>query len=195
MSRQVHVRFCEQRGGKFPPLTLLLDNPKDLWDLIASKRKTEWRRLCNQHSLHRFKDLAYDRLWHISKGMVEHYDGDGRKVISKNSPTLTRLRLEKLGFGDQISRMIVGAFKDHKLLRGKGDVKADVHVRRALGRLVNGQMLSEMEAALLSREIHPRDPWLLDAPLWRLGKDYCHLNEPKCLECPVRELCEHTAYE
>ena len=24
MSREVHVRFCEQRRGKFPPLTLLL---------------------------------------------------------------------------------------------------------------------------------------------------------------------------
>ena len=25
MSREVHVRFCEQRRGKFPPLTLLVD--------------------------------------------------------------------------------------------------------------------------------------------------------------------------
>ena len=24
MSREVHVRFCEQRRGKFPPLTLLV---------------------------------------------------------------------------------------------------------------------------------------------------------------------------
>ena len=47
-------------------------------------------------------------------------------------------RLEWMRVGPQISRMIVGALYDTKQISEAGDLKADIHVRRVLGRVFAG---------------------------------------------------------
>ena len=43
MSREVHVRFCEQRRGKFPPLTLLIVHCRSLEEAEQLRRTIDGR--------------------------------------------------------------------------------------------------------------------------------------------------------
>ena len=69
------------------------------------------------------------------------------------------------------------------------DVKADVHVCCALGRILVGEPLEPDAAVALAREVYPRNPWRLDGPLLLIGKGYCFASEPDCPECTLRRNC------
>ena len=102
------------------------------------------------------------------------------------------VHLWALGAGDQISRMIVGALRDcGEIKGGSGDVKADVHLRRVLGRAVDGEEISAAKVIELTRQLNPTDPWRLDWPLWNIGKYYCRPTNPKCSECYLHPHCEY----
>jgi endonuclease III len=90
--------------------------------------------------------------------------------------------------------MVVGALIDTRKLTGKGDVKVDVHVRRVLGRAVRGHefLLQETGQVIdLTRSMHPANPWLLDRPLFLLGKQVCEAEEPECSSCFLQSACVH----
>ena len=88
--------------------------------------------------------------------------------------------------------MVVGALRDCGQLTGAtSDVKGDVYVRRVLGRAVLGETTDPETAVRLAGQLHPTDPWQLDAQLWRVGKDYCRTNVPNCSQC---YLAPHCAY-
>ena len=72
-----------------------------------------------------------------------------------------------------------------------GDVKADLHLRRVLGRAVYGEEISGADAAKviqLTRNLNA-DPWQLDLPLWNVGKSYCRPTSPSCPSCYLRPHC------
>jgi endonuclease III len=90
--------------------------------------------------------------------------------------------------------MIVGALRDcGQIASEPSDVKADVHVCRVVGRVLQGHEVDDETAIQLTRELYPPDPWKLDAPLWRLGQDYCGAAVPLCGECYLAERCEYRA--
>jgi endonuclease III len=88
--------------------------------------------------------------------------------------------------------MIVGALRDCDQITGdSGDVKADLHLRRVLGRAVYGEEIRATEAAKviqLTRNLNA-DPWKLDLPLWNIGKSYCRPASPDCPNCYLRLHC------
>ena len=100
-------------------------------------------------------------------------------------------RLWSVGAGEQISRMVVGALRDCGQLSGASDVKADVYVCRVLGRAVCGEQTTPEIALQLARRLYPSDPWQLDGPVWNVGKNHCHANNPDCSPC---YLAPHCAY-
>ena len=70
--------------------------------------------------------------------MCDKYDGDARCIwVGKESSEVIESLLA-LGSGKQIPRMIVGALRDCGQIEGTSDVRADVYVRRVLGRAVCG---------------------------------------------------------
>jgi endonuclease III len=90
--------------------------------------------------------------------------------------------------------MIVGALKDNKIITGKSDVKVDVHIRRVLGRLINGQGYSQQETGTvidLTRKMYPDDPWMLDGPLHSLGIKNCKSVNPECASYYLSEYCNY----
>jgi hypothetical protein len=88
--------------------------------------------------------------------------------------------------------MIVGALRDTNQLEGTGDVKADLHVRRVLGWVLTGNgPLSAAGATAVARELHPANPWLLDTPLYWLGRDVCTAADPDCDNCYLQEICQY----
>lgn len=143
-----------------------------------------------EYSLHRFPK-GHERVWTIGKRIIQQYKGDARKIWEGQSIDATLYRLNDLGVGEQISRMVVGALIDTGQVQGKGDVKADIHVRRVLGRVFQGHEFSARDSGKvidLTREMYPENPWLLDRPLYLLGKQICR-PEPQCGSCYLNREC------
>jgi endonuclease III len=148
----------------------------------------------NAYKLHRFPS-GHKRVWTIGKQIVEKYEGDSRKIWNDNSPSDEILhRVEKLGAGEQISRMIVGALIDTKQIEGRGDVKVDIHVRRVLGRILQAEEFSlkqKDKVIEITREMNPENPWLLDRPLYYLGKGLCTATMAWCTNCFIHSKCKY----
>ncbi|MDQ7840808.1 MAG: hypothetical protein RDU83_07245 [bacterium] len=171
----------------------ILADPDDLWGTITSGSLEEWNSRRQEYSLHRFPK-GHERVFTIGKRIVGQYGSDVRTIWDNQSIDATLYRLNDLGVGEQISRMVVGALNDVGILRGKGDVKADVHVRRVLGRLLTGTEITAdraQEAVDATRRMHPENPWSLDRPLYRLGKSVCVASQPRCPDCLMKELCAY----
>jgi len=171
----------------------VFNDPDNLWDKITSISLDEWRARRKEYSLHRFPK-GHERVWTIGKRIVQQYEGDARKIWEGQSIESTLCRLNDLGVGEQISRMVVGGLFDTGQIKGKADVKVDRHVRRVLGRILQGREFSEGQIDKvigITREMYPDNPWLLDRPLYLLGKQLCTANLPKCSDCFMNPECTH----
>src|SRR5260370_40666461 len=139
----------------------ILEDPDNLWHRITSVTLSEWESKRKEYSLHRFPK-GHERVWTIGRRIVQQYDGDARKIWDTHSIETTLYRLTDLGVGEQISRMVVGPLIDTGQIKGKGDVKVDIHVRRVLGRAVLGHEFPAQETGRvidLTRDMHPANPW------------------------------------
>ena len=169
----------------------ILGDPNNLWQCITSISLSAWRKKQNEYALHRFPK-AHERVWRIGNDIVTHYGGDVRKIWKGQPPDIVLERLNQMRVGEQISRMIVGALCDTDQIQGQGDVKVDIHVRRVLGRILRGYEFTPSEAPIVletTRQMWPENPWLLDEPLYSLGKGVCFASNPACSDCYVHREC------
>jgi hypothetical protein len=67
--------------------------------------------------------------------------------------------------------MLVGALRDHDLVKGTSDFKDDVHVRRGMKKLGLTRSDSSEEVLAAGRELFGQDSWAVDLVLYRLGKE------------------------
>jgi len=74
---------------------------------------------------------------------------------------------------------------DHLMM----DVKPDVHIVRVLSRLGISRAPTVEEAIEAARRMHPTYPGELDAPLWYIGRNWCHKVSPECNKCPMTDHC------
>jgi endonuclease III len=169
----------------------ILGNPDNLWHCITSVSLPEWESKRREYGLHRFPK-AHERVWRIGRDIVAHYEGDARKIWKGQPPDVVLVRLNQMRVGEQISRMIVGALCDTDQIQGSGDIKVDIHVRRVLGRVFRGDPFTSSEAPIVletTRQMWPENPWLLDEPLYSLGKDVCCASNPECGYCYLHREC------
>ena len=166
----------------------VLGDPKDLWATVREWSESKWWALCQKNSLHRFPQ-AWERIWRIAGEVEAQYKGDARRIWrSADGPVGVIESLESIGFGPQLSRMTAGALKDQGQISGSSVVKADLHVRRVVGRIMNGESVSAQRATELTKRLYPRDPWQLDRGLFLLGKTTCRPT-PVCTECLMNREC------
>jgi hypothetical protein len=176
-------------------LVKALGGAEGIWYAINAHSKGEWESRYEEFGKpHRFH-WAYTRIWGIANAICARYDGDARNIWHGRSPYDALVHLRAVGAGDQISGMIVGALRESGQIQGAtGDVKADVHVRRVLGRAIFGDEVEDVDAAKiieLTRQLHSADPWQLDWPLWNLGRSNCHQTNPDCKQCYLRIHCAY----
>lgn len=172
----------------------ILNDPDDIWKAITSIPEGEWKAKRAVYRLHRFP-AAHDRLWNIARQICSYYGGDARRIWENKEPQASLEALQDLGTGEQISRMVVGALRDCGQIKtqGSSDVKADVYVCRVLGRVVCAKAVEPETAVRLAKQIHPADPWQLDAALWQVGNSVCKLKNPLCSECYLATHCAYSA--
>ena len=167
-----------------------LGDPKYLWETIIDIRRWNSDTVRRRYRLH-YLSAAHKRVRRIAKEIVEHYKGDARNIWKNQTPDDIRKRLEGMRVGPQISRMIVGALHDTKQISGAGELKADIHVRRVLGRVFTGQVVSADDAHRIAKQMEPRKSWKLDAPLYLLGKSTCIPTNPDCEDCYLPKECKY----
>jgi len=169
----------------------IFSNPNDLWHHISGVPLSKWKMKWEEYKLHRFPK-AHERVWRIGRDIVAHYGGDARNIWKGQSPDVVLDRLNQMKVGEQISRMVVGALCDADQIQGSGDVKVDTHIRRVLGRVLRGSPFTPSEAPIVlekTREMWPENPWLLDEPLYSLGKEFCYASNPDCDDCYLQKEC------
>jgi hypothetical protein len=168
------------------------ESKRELWKMIAETPHEVWIseekfRTCKLHWMH----PAHNRLWSIAHCICIFFNGDARRIWQNSTTFDVLCRLYYIGAGEQISRMIVGALKDCGQISGRGDVKADVHVCRVLGRVFDGKDFTPVAAVNQARKLYPADPWKLDGPLWYLVRNVCDSTSPRCKGCYLSSNCKY----
>lgn len=164
----------------------ILDDPRDLWERIAEIPQATWDSKWKEYSLHQRFHWAHKRIWRIANDTVRIYQGDARKIWDGQDTDRALLRLRNLISGEQVPRMIIGALIDTGQMFGTTHLKADLHVRRVLGRVFEGEMISPGEADQHANAMLPGNSWILDRPLYQLLE--CE-PDPSCSECYLRQEC------
>jgi len=74
---------------------------------------------------------------------------------------------------------------------GKPAFPVDTHIYRVTGRLgLRPPKMSREQAHLWLEALFPPDTYYdVHLNLIRLGRTYCRPRNPKCAECPLRDLC------
>jgi hypothetical protein len=169
----------------------ILGDPDYLWHQITSVSFAQWQSKKRAYELHRIQAF-HDRVWRIGKDIVAQYRGDARNIWKGQAPDVVLTRLTEMRVGPRISPMIVGALCDTDQIQGIGDVKADTHVLRVLGRVLRGSPFTTSEVPTVletTRQMWPDNPWLLDEPLYSLGQERCYAPNPNCGDCYLRREC------
>lgn len=184
---QIQAGEAWNRAGKLAEE--IFEDPEDLWAVIARVPKSKWD--TDYKWLHRFP-RARERVWRIGGMILNDYDGDARLIWRGQAASEVKERFERLRLGTQLTRMAVGALLDTRQIRGTGDLKADLHVRRVLGRIFVGDSLSQYDATRISRDMCASNPWRLDSALFWHGKSVCKAT-PLCSDCDLRRLCMYAS--
>lgn len=163
-----------------------------VWDSILAIPFRSWESRFRTYKLHRFPH-GHNRVWLIGQRIVEWYDGDARGLWEGCTAQEALENLLEIKLGEQLSRMAVGLLKDARRVAGKGDVKADIHVRRAIGRACHGEPVDEQTALETARQLYPSNPWRIDRPLWDIGKQWCRPRRPRCSQCYLKPGCTYVS--
>lgn len=172
------------------------DDPADLWATVCSYSTRRWASLAARPEtrLHRFAK-AHEKVRYVAEVITAEFDGDARQIWQgRSADAVLRILLDTLTMGPQLARMAVLGLLECGHIDGDSLPKADVHVRRVLGRVVRGKEFSTAEVAQADRTIRramPEKGWQLDLPLYTLGRRHCLGRDPKCSECPARRLCAY----
>jgi endonuclease III len=132
----------------------------------------------------------------LSQIVVDQFGGDASKIWHNHSAAYVNSVFQLIyGVGPGIASMMVLLLERHfkihftDLDHRKMDVKADVHVVRVLYRMGLIDHPKEQEALKATRRLNPEFPGALDAPLWKIGKQWCKTESPLCNQCVANSVC------
>ena len=159
--------------------------------------KTQITRLIRRPTpLHRYPATMGKNMHAALALIADKYGGDaGRIWRGRPSSAQVVLRfLEFPGVGPKIATMAANLLarqykvplKDYYSI----DVSVDAHVRRVLTRLGLVAAGASLEQVVYTaRAISPEFPGLIDSPAFRLGREVCRPQNPRCGECYLKRYC------
>ena len=167
-------------------------------DDLANVSKDKYIKMFNKLKLHRFNKSCAIEFYEAIQMIVNKYDGEASKIWKgKPSSKVVVGRFKSFkGVGPKIATMatniLAKQFKipmsDYKAI----DISADVHVQRTMKRLGYVKESASIDSVIkAARKINPDFPGLIDFALWKLGKDICRPQNPKCNQCYLRKECKY----
>lgn len=134
--------------------------------------------------------------------VVGQFGGDASRMWRGRSAAEVKQTFQSIyGVGPGISSMAVlllekaFSFRFDDLDRPGMDIKPDVHTTRVLYRLGLASERSENAAVRAARRVRPEFPGEVDAPLWVVGRRWCHEIGPRCHECALQPVCPRIGVE
>jgi endonuclease III len=144
----------------------------------------------------RYVDAAPRTVQELTADVVDRFEGDASLMWRDKSAAEVNRNFQSIyGVGPGISSMAVlliekaYGIRFSDLDRRNMDIKPDMHTMRVLYRLGLSGQQSEEAAVATARRLHPAYPGELDAPLWVIGRRWCHYASPRCHACRMRRLC------
>jgi uncharacterized HhH-GPD family protein len=145
--------------------------------------------------LHRFPTQTPRFVVAVAQRVLDEYGGDASAIWS-DQPTAAvlqeRLR-EFTGISQKKAAMAVELLERDlgvtvRDLSGS-DVAYDVHLRRVMLRTRLAQMDNAAHMVGVARALHPSRPGELDFPMWDIGRQWCHKQNPECDTCALSSVC------
>ena len=150
-------------------------------------------------AFHRFYKTFARQLQKVARHiLLGDYHGDLRRLWrGQRNIQDVREKMEKIpGIGLALSRIaILTLVRKYGLLGGKTalpqlDIKPDIHVMRVFKRTgLISKEAKERDAIKTARILYRKFPAVLDAPAWKIGREWCRPHNPSCRECPIRKEC------
>ncbi len=144
----------------------------------------------------RYTNDAPKTIHDLATIVCDEFDGDAAKIWQgRTASEVRRTFLRVHGVGEGIASMAVLLIEKAFDIRfpdaGRPsmDIKPDVHTVRVLYRLGASDALLAASAIAAARKLNPSFPGAIDAPLWILGREYCHQTRPNCPVCPMNLAC------
>ena len=138
----------------------------------------------------------------LTQIVVDEFNGDASGIwINRPAHAVTKTFQSIFGVGTGIANMSVlliekaYGIRFSDLDRPHMDIKADVHTKRVLYRLGVSLEQTENSAIKAARRMSPEYPGELDAPLWVIGRKWCHALNPMCVDCPMFVNCQKAGIE
>lgn len=158
----------------------------------------DYKKLFNDNKLHRYNEKMAEIFYGAVRKIVDEYDGDASNIWSdKPSSALVVSRfLDFDGVGIKIATMATNILvRDFKIKLSDYysiDISPDVHVKRVFKRMgfIKSKDINNLEKIIYkARSMNPDFPGLIDYTCWKLGKDICKSQNPKCSECLFNNDC------
>jgi len=132
----------------------------------------------------------------LSEMILREFNGDVEAIWRNKSAAEVKRTFQRIyGVGPGISSMIVlllerwFGVKFDDVDHTKMDVKPDVHIRRVFYRLGFIKERTREAALNAARRLNPEFPGALDAPAWKMGREWCTEYNPRCHSCPMNAVC------
>lgn len=179
-------------------------NNFDIYEL-NKKGLDYYKNFFNKNKLHRFNNDKAEIFYNAIERIIKYYDGDASKIWKDNpsSSSIVYKFLEFRGCGQKVANMAANTLANQFKIKMNDyssiDISADVHVIRVMYRLGfieferYNQLENEKRKLLViykARELNPQFPGKIDFVCWKLGRDYCHENNPDCNKCYMNKVCE-----
>ena len=168
-------------------------------DFLANIPLDKYKELFNNGSYHRFNDKCATEFFNAIHKIKNDYDGYASRIWSDNpsSASVVSRFLEFDGVGIKIATMAANILaRDFKIDMSDYysiDISPDVHVTKVMKRLgYLDQDATRDQLIYKARELNPEFPGIIDLACFKIGKKFCHPNNPKCDECPLNKECDYT---
>lgn len=147
------------------------------------------------NKLHRFWPTMARRIKNACELIVAKYGGDAKNIWSDkpDSRALYKRLIEFDGIGQKKGSMAVNILYRDLGIEIKDpsgiDVSYDEMVRRVFLRTGLVKVDTMKDVVQAARELNPEYPAELDYPSWIVGRKWCLPKNPKCVECPLNDIC------
>lgn len=142
--------------------------------------------------------------------ICKKYCGNVRNIWQRaGSPKLLQCALEEFNdIGQKKASMAVNILIFNKKVEFEKDqlseteISNDKHVRQVILRsglvegivkkeVIMGKSSTKIGKAIVEagKKLYPQHPGLLDLPIWFIGRDFCHNENPRCDDCYIVENC------